>query len=261
MVQMKWITVCVLCVALTALAEPPNNGGSRGGPGGGKPGERNEQRGDRGGGGGDRGGGNFGGRPNFDSKRREEEAKKRRDEFVTFASQHAPARYAEFQRQMDAKKQGAFGVLFRVGAEYNWLPDPSKDKKLYDIKINQIKIEDKEFSLLLAKKYPTDAQRNPSKLTSEDADKQLQEQAKLYVDSKLEERAYRLAQLEKRIADEKQRLAADQKNPEKLVVEHIQQMEKEGLEPRGGPGPNRRPDGEGAERPGERQTVPTDAPR
>jgi hypothetical protein len=243
--QLKWSTILCICLfALSAIAEPGNGSRQGAGGGSGRPGDRNDPR-----------GAGRGGPMDFNSA----EMKKFKDEFRAFCLENSPARYAEFERQATkSKNDNEFRsrVLSRLVFGFKWYQDLKKnDRALYDIKTEQLKIEDKEFALLLAKKHLDDAERNPpaylkaaKPLTPDEIATQLKIEGKAFVEARLKEREHRIKRLEDLIAKEKANLVADQNNKGKLVDEHLEQLEKEGLEPKG---PPRRPEGEGAQRPTE----------
>jgi hypothetical protein len=171
---------------------------------------------------GDRGGGG----PEYD---------KFRDELQEFLKLHSPNRWAAMN---DSARNGGGapvkfgGMFFRYGGLLALKKD---DAELYDIKVRQIEIEDKEFGLTRDLREAKRADKADD-VTRINAD--LRKLADEYVTKRFEERTHRVAKLEKALADEKSALTAEQGRKDALIEQHIDAVQHNQPTHRGfGPGP------------------------
>jgi hypothetical protein len=158
---------------------------------------------------------------------REEWGKNRIQQAEEFYKKHAPNRWSEFEKQRakvspDRAKQMMAGMF----ARFQGLQMQHEDKDLFDIRVQQIEVEDTEFGLVMNLSTTDKAQTEQiDKLTTE-----LRSNAQKSVDLRLKEKGLRLARLAKILEKEKVAYEADLKNEDALVSDRVKLMISEGPE-------------------------------
>jgi len=248
----KWSVIAVLSAASCAVAAdntPPHRPGfgpGQGGPGGGSRGGRSE--------GPDGGRGET--RPDGRSSRGgfdRDAWQTARREMSEFFKKYSPIRWEDIEKSAQGSRREGFpslmmsmGGRFRDLQNLNNSSDP-ETKKLYQLKIDQIWCEDIEYGLL---KRIAEATRLGNTAEVDQYKVELAAYANASVRLRLEERAARLARLEKVLDFEKKAIEKDLARKDELIKDRLAKMETEGPEffvppprPRGeGPGRPESPD-------------------
>lgn len=156
-----------------------------------------------------------------------EEWRNRTQQAEEFYKKHAPHRWSEFEKQRakvgpDRAKQMMAGMV----ARFQGLQMQREDKDLFDIRLQQIEVEDTEFGLVMDLSTTDKSQTEKiDKLTTE-----LRSNAQKSVDLRLKERGLRLDRLTRFLEKEKQAYEADLKNEDTLVNDRVKLMINEGPE-------------------------------
>lgn len=161
-----------------------------------------------------------------------------KQKIIDFCKENSPNRWTSIERWMARDNIRDFRpprdkLLFQI---INLMELQKVDPELYQIRIAQIRAEDVEF------KYVREfnvAQRRGEPDAATLARQQLKEHAAQTVKLRFQERQLRLSRLQKRLDEEKSRLASDMGNPALLVENHVEEvLENPGGPPRfrGGPG-------------------------
>ena len=168
----------------------------------------------------------------------EKEREQFRKDLAVFCEANSPNRWNEIIKKGWDKNPGRIGAM---AWQYKTLQTLQKeDPKLYEIKVNQIRIQDEEFGVLQAIK---DSDKNPEKLTAAELDSKLKEKAEKYVLLRLSERQHRIEALDKLLKKEKEALETDVHDTPALVETRCKELIKQGPSLFPNPGPRR---GEGA---------------
>jgi hypothetical protein len=245
--------LCCLVISCAAIAQPgpgpgprrPHPGDGRGpgpgpGPGGGppRPWDRDRDR-DR-----DRepdtrpDDGHPGARVGPDSPRELNEFwEANKQKIIDFCKENSPNRWEAMERWMSMRKIGDFRpprdkLILQIK---HLMELEQADPDLYKLKVAQIRVEDEEFPMIRELRM---ALRNEDKPRAKELREKLQQPAAKMVELRLQERQLRLARLQKRLDEEKQRLAKDMNTQNKLVDAHVEEVINN---PPGGPPPMRRP--------------------
>jgi hypothetical protein len=195
------ISICLGCaIPLAVIAEPqgPKRGG---GPGAGS-----------------------NGNPRSD---REEWGKGRTQQAEEFYKKHAPHRWSEFEKQRaKVSPERAKQMMAGMVARFQGLQMQHEDKDLFDIRLQQIEVEDTEFGLVMNLSATDKTQTEKiDQITTE-----LRSNAQKSVDLRLKERGLRLDRLTHFLEKEKLAYEADLKNEDTLVNDRVKLMINEGLE-------------------------------
>lgn len=151
----------------------------------------------------------------------EREREQFRKDLQVFCEANSPNRWKEIFRSGERNPRiGAMAWQFRSLQALQ-----KDDPKLYEIKVNQIRVQDEEFGILQALKDP---EKNPEKLSSEELETRLKEKAEKDVLLRLSERQHRIETLDKLLKKEKDALEADVHDSPKLVEARCKDLIKQG---------------------------------
>jgi len=161
-----------------------------------------------------RNGGGFGG---FGEPRPENFAEPTPEEWKdieAFMKANSPERLARLDDIADDKRQQNVKNMF--AARYRALQDlKEQDAEMYKIRVARMPVEDKVFELSWKLTH------NRKEPKPDDLRNQLRGQLRLLVRSRLDERALRLRQLEKRLANERTKLKDDEGRVDELVESNL----------------------------------------
>jgi hypothetical protein len=143
-------------------------------------------------------------------------------ETIAFMQQHAPLR-AKLLHNSDPKRQGARLFIFN---HYKALKQLEKDDpQIYNLRVNNMELEDAAFGLLQEWKKETDAQKKEALRT------ELRKKVSALTSNWITERENRIAHLEQSLEREKERLEADKKNLDQKIDERLEHFLKDGFGP------------------------------
>jgi len=131
------------------------------------------------------------------------------DEALAFFKDHAPLRYAAYDKMTEGQKRGLRPFITDL---YSSFRPVANDSELKQLKIEQMGVEDKVYDLRTRLASAEDG--SPSKTQLQD---DLRKACEDLVDSRTKERHLRLDRLEKLLKDEQAHLLADEGNKKQMV--------------------------------------------
>lgn len=142
---------------------------------------------------------------------------------IAFAQEHMPARYRAMTERLGDVKQvrPIRHALFTRYVELQRVRE--RDPQLYQLRVKQLHIEDAIFAETISGTTQSQSREQQSSGSSKRED--LVRQA---VEASLEEREYRLENLQASVNEQRKRLAEDKANKDQLVQERSEELRRDG---------------------------------